>query len=66
MVDIMRKLNCNDSYMLTLSIINVARVRGVSPVKAVQLINSGEVDLKDVEEFIIKSMQKVQPEEDVK
>ena len=61
--DIMRKLNYNQKYKLTRLIINVAKVRGVSAVKALQLIESGEVDLKDVEESFIKSLQKIQPEE---
>jgi hypothetical protein len=64
-IDIMRKLNDNNRYKLTFFAINIARVRGVSPVKAIQLIESGEIDLKDVEEFIIESMQEVQPTKDV-
>jgi len=60
----MKKLNFYDEFKLTLFAINIARVRGISPVKALQLIESGEIDIKDVEEFIIKSMQKVQPAED--
>ena len=64
-IDIMRKLNDNNRYKLTLFAINIARVRGVSPVKAIQLIESGEIDLKDVEEFIIENMQEVQPTKDV-
>jgi len=63
-IDIMRKLNDNNRYKLTFFAINIARVRGVSPVKAIQLIESGEIDLKDVEEFVIKSLQKVQPNKD--
>ena len=62
-IDIMRKLNYNQKYKLTILAINVAKVRGVSAVKALQLIESGEVDLKDVEESFIKSLQKIQPEE---
>jgi len=65
-VDLMRDLNYNERYKLTLFLINIARVRKVSAVKAIQLIESGEIDIKDVEEFIIESMRKVQPEEDVK
>ena len=64
--DLMRKLKYDERYKLTLFLINIARVRKVSAVKAIQLIESGEIDIKDVEEFIIKSMQKVQPEKDVK
>ena len=45
-------------------VINVARVRRVSAVKALQLIESGEIDLKDVKESFIKSLQKIQPKEE--
>lgn len=62
--DIMRKLNYNQKYELTMLVINVARVRRVSAVKALQLIESGEIDLKDVKESFIKSLQKIQPKEE--
>ena len=65
-VDIMRKLNYHQKFKLTIFARNVARVRGVSAVKALQLIESGEIDIKDIEAYVIKSLQKVQPEEDVK
>ena len=60
-VDIMRKLNYHEKFKLTILARNVARVRGVSAVKALELIETGEVDLKDVEAYVIKSLQKVQP-----
>ena len=63
-VDIMRKLNYHQKFKLTILARHVAQVRGVSPVKALQLIESEEVDLKDVEAHVIKSLQKVQPKED--
>ena len=63
-VDIMRKLNYHEKFKLTILARHVAQVRGVSPVKALQLIESEEVDLKDVEEYAIKSLQKVKPKED--
>ena len=63
-VDIMRKLNYHQKFKLTILARHVAKVRGVSPVKALQLIKSEEVDLKDVEESFIKSLQTVQPKED--
>jgi len=63
-VDIMRKLNYYEKFKLTILARDVAKVRGVSPVKALELIESGEVDLKDVEAHVIKSLQKVQPKED--
>ena len=63
-VDIMRKLNYHEKFKFTMLARHVAKIKGVSPVKALQLIESGEVDLKDVEEYAIKSLQKVQPEED--
>ena len=63
-VDIMRKLNYHQKFKLTILARHVAKVRGVSPVKALQLIESEEVDLKDVEESLIKSLQTVQPKED--
>ena len=63
-VDIMRKLNYHQKFKLTIFARNVARVRGVSAVKALQLIESGEIDIKDIEEYVIKSLQKVQPKED--
>ena len=62
--DIMRKLNYNQKYELTMLVINVARVRRVSAVKALHLIESGEIDLKDVKESFIKSLQKIQPKEE--
>ena len=60
-LDIMRKLNYHQKFKLTIFARNVARVRGVSAVKALQLIESGEIDIKDIEEYVIKSLQKVQP-----
>ena len=63
-IDIMRKLNYHQKFKLTIFARNVAKVRGVSAVKALQLIESGEIDIKDIEEYVIKSLQKVQPKED--
>jgi len=63
-LDTMKKLNYHEKFKLTIFARNVAKVRGVSAVKALQLIDSGEIDIKDIEEYVIKSLQKVQPKED--
>jgi hypothetical protein len=62
-IDIMEKINCDDRYNLTIVAFHIARTYKVSPAKALELLNSNQVNFKDVEELFIKSLQKIQPEE---